>query len=91
MRIYFEYPENATQARAALVSYGIPERDVALRIHEHGGGVREGLKRFAADPSSKNSHGASLIIDQVDWLTKAKIDEVARTHDGEICPDEEIA
>ncbi len=91
MRIYFEYPENATQARAALVSYGIPEREVVLRIHENGGGIREGLKRFRADVTSKNSHGASLIVDQVDWLTRAKIDEVARAHDGEICIDEESA
>jgi hypothetical protein len=87
MRIYFEYPENATQARAELVSFGIPEREISLRIHENGGGVREGLKRFAADPASKNSHGASLTIDRVDWLTRVKIEEVAHNHDGEICRD----
>jgi hypothetical protein len=84
MRIYFDYPENATQARTELISFGVPEDDVRLEIHQGGGGIREGLKRARGDETSEATHGATVIIDEVDWLLTQKAVEVARRHDGKI-------
>lgn len=84
MEIYFDYPENATQARAELISMGVPEREVRLRIHEGGGNPVLGVKRAIGHVSAERSHGATVIVDETDWIQNEKVLEVARRHDGKV-------
>lgn len=83
MKIYFEYPENATHARTELISMGVPERAVHLDIHQAGGPI-DGLKRAVGNRSAEATHGASVVVDDSDWLENQKVLEVARRYNGEI-------
>jgi hypothetical protein len=85
MKVYFDYPENATQARTELVSMGVPRDAMKLEIHKGGDNPVRGVRRAMGDPSTEATHGATIIIaDEADWLLNTKVMEVARHHNGRV-------
>lgn len=84
MKVYFDYPDDATQARSELISMGVPEAAITLAVHKTGGTPVEALKRFAGAQSSEQTHGATMIVEDADWMREAKIQRVVEDHRGKI-------